>query len=214
MSVTTTRLLVLGAVGLFEPVNGYQIRRELMSWQVDAWASINPGSIYHALRSLAGQGLLIDHTIGDGGRDVVVYELAEAGRVVLEDAIVAGVSEVNIYDRHAFQAAFGLLPMLDDRRAEAALRARRDAVRRAIGDVMPPEDGRAYAPPHALRSLALWKQFAEVELHWLDGVLADIASGALSFEDTGRWAPPADDPGYQIVEDRERYRAALHRAPN
>ncbi len=43
MAATETRLLVLGAVSLFEPVNGYQIRRELMSWEVDRWAHINPG---------------------------------------------------------------------------------------------------------------------------------------------------------------------------
>ncbi|MDQ4113433.1 MAG: PadR family transcriptional regulator, partial [Actinomycetota bacterium] len=35
-------MLLLGAVALFEPVNGYQIRRELMSWHVDQWANINP----------------------------------------------------------------------------------------------------------------------------------------------------------------------------
>ncbi len=31
MAVTETRLLLLGAVLLFEPVNGYQVRRELLS---------------------------------------------------------------------------------------------------------------------------------------------------------------------------------------
>ena len=43
MAATETRLLVLGAVSLSEPVNGYQIRRELMSWEVNRWAHINPG---------------------------------------------------------------------------------------------------------------------------------------------------------------------------
>ena len=42
MAVTETRLLVLGAVALFEPANGYLIRRELMSWEGDQWAPINP----------------------------------------------------------------------------------------------------------------------------------------------------------------------------
>src|SRR6478609_1325186 len=46
MASTSTRMLLLGAVQLFEPVNGYQIRRELVSWRVDEWAHINPGSIY------------------------------------------------------------------------------------------------------------------------------------------------------------------------
>jgi hypothetical protein len=39
MATTETRLLLLGPVAIFEPVNGYQIRRELMSWGVESWAN-------------------------------------------------------------------------------------------------------------------------------------------------------------------------------
>ena len=45
-----TRLVVLGAVRQFEPVHGYFLRRELMTWHVDEWANIQPGSIYNALK--------------------------------------------------------------------------------------------------------------------------------------------------------------------
>ncbi len=44
-------------------------------------------------------------------------------------------------------------------------------------------------------------------------VLDDIAAGALVFEsgaDWG-WSPPADDPGWQMHRDRDRYRALLGR---
>jgi hypothetical protein len=44
MATTEPRLLLLGAVAIFEPVDGYQIRRELVSWHVEEWANINPGS--------------------------------------------------------------------------------------------------------------------------------------------------------------------------
>ncbi|ALG83928.1 PadR family transcriptional regulator [Gordonia phthalatica] len=212
MSVSTTRLLLLGAVGLFEPVNGYQIRRELLSWRVDEWASIKPGSIYHGLRTLADQGLLADRTLADDGREVVVYQLTREGRATLEEAVIAAIVEVNIFDRHAFQAAFGLLPMLGTARATEALRARRVELAGKIGHILPPAGTDPYAPPHAVRSLELWKSFAEVELHWLDGVLADIDDGALAFDGTGRWSPPSDDPGYQMVDDRARYLAELGRA--
>ncbi|WGW13255.1 PadR family transcriptional regulator [Saxibacter everestensis] len=52
----TTRLVVLGAVHQFQPVHGYFLRRELLSWHVDEWANIQPGSIYNALRSLKNDG--------------------------------------------------------------------------------------------------------------------------------------------------------------
>ena len=49
MSALTTRMLVLGAVRIFGPANGYQLRRELLSWEVERWAHIKPGSIYSML---------------------------------------------------------------------------------------------------------------------------------------------------------------------
>ena len=56
--MSTTRLLVLGAVRIFQPAHGYLVRRELVTWHVDDWANLNPGSIYNALRTLARDGLL------------------------------------------------------------------------------------------------------------------------------------------------------------
>lgn len=56
--MSSTRLLVLGAVRSMQPVHGYALRRELTRWRVDAWTSLRPGSIYHALSSMARQGLL------------------------------------------------------------------------------------------------------------------------------------------------------------
>src|SRR5437899_3730180 len=56
--VSATRLLILGLVKWLQPVHGYDVRRELLSWNVDEWANIAPGSIYHALRKLTEEGLL------------------------------------------------------------------------------------------------------------------------------------------------------------
>ena len=41
-----------------QPVHGYDVRRELLSWSADEWANVAPGSIYHALRKLTEEGLL------------------------------------------------------------------------------------------------------------------------------------------------------------
>ena len=56
--MSTTRLLLLGVVRIFQPAYGYQLRRELMTWNVQEWANINPGSIYTGLRTLAKHGYL------------------------------------------------------------------------------------------------------------------------------------------------------------
>jgi len=55
---STTRLLVLGVVRIFQPVHGYDVRRELVSWHVEEWAQLAPGSIYSQLKTLAKEGLV------------------------------------------------------------------------------------------------------------------------------------------------------------
>jgi DNA-binding PadR family transcriptional regulator len=60
---------VLGCVRIFQPVHGYDVRRELLSWRAGEWANVAPGSIYNALKSLARDGLLeIVGTAQVGGR--------------------------------------------------------------------------------------------------------------------------------------------------
>jgi DNA-binding PadR family transcriptional regulator len=50
--------MILGLVKWMQPVHGYDVRRELLSWQAEDWANVAPGSIYHALRKLTDEGLL------------------------------------------------------------------------------------------------------------------------------------------------------------
>jgi DNA-binding PadR family transcriptional regulator len=78
---STTRLLVLGVVKMFQPVHGYVVRRELASWRAQEWASIQPGSIYNALKSLTREGYLeIVGTNQVGGRpERTTYRLTTPG---------------------------------------------------------------------------------------------------------------------------------------
>ena len=76
VGMSTTRLLLLGAVRIFQPVHGYLLRRELLSWQVDDWAHVKPGSIYSGLRTLSAHALL-EEVPGDP----VSYRLTPDGEV-------------------------------------------------------------------------------------------------------------------------------------
>ncbi|MEV0286640.1 PadR family transcriptional regulator [Kribbella sp. NPDC050820] len=66
--MSTTRLLLLGVVRIFQPAYGYQLRRELLTWNVQNWANINPGSIYTGLRTLAKHGYLQELEDGAASR--------------------------------------------------------------------------------------------------------------------------------------------------
>ncbi|WP_041546044.1 MULTISPECIES: PadR family transcriptional regulator [unclassified Nocardioides] len=211
MSAHETRMLLLGAVALFEPVNGYQIRRELLSWQVDRWAHTNPGSIYHGLTSLTGLGHLVRHDLVDGGREVAVYELTGSGRAELERLMVEALETVNPYERSAFTVAFSMLPLLDRDRVLRSLTRRRVDLEQTVAELAAANPG--VAPPHATRSMLLWLDLAVAELAWLRETIEDIRAGKLPFEmdDDWGWTPPADDPGWQMSTDREKYRALLGR---
>lgn len=80
--MSTTRLLVLGCLRIFEPTHGYTIERELRSWSADQWAGLNFGSIYHALRQMTKEGFL--EVVDDGGaesgrRSKATYRLTHFG---------------------------------------------------------------------------------------------------------------------------------------
>jgi DNA-binding PadR family transcriptional regulator len=84
-----TRLLVLGCVRAFQPVHGYDVRRELMSWHANEWANVAPGSIYNALKTLVKDGALeIVGTGAVGGRpERTSYKLTTRGEDELADLL-------------------------------------------------------------------------------------------------------------------------------
>ena len=209
MATTETRMLLLGAVAVFEPVNGYQIRRELLSWGVEEWANIAPGSIYHGLSALADRGHLVRHDLRDGTRDVAVYELSERGREEFDRLFEHAVTQVRPTAPLAFQTALSLLPLVSRETALRLLQQRLEALDLAR-EAEPPDP--AHVPPHVLAMVDYWERLATTERDWLVRLLFRIRDGDLSFagEPMG-WTPAPDDPGHQMAEDRERYRTLLQR---
>jgi DNA-binding PadR family transcriptional regulator len=213
MSGHETRMLLLGAVALFEPVNGYQIRRELLSWEVEDWAHVNPGSIYSGLGTLTRQEHLVRHDLVDGTREVAVYEMTPTGRDELERLVAESLETVDLYDAVAFHAAFSMLPLVPRRQAITHLDARLRALEETIVQF---EQGvlqkQGLAPPHAVAAVSLQVDRARVERTWLVEILDEIRSGGLSFQgEPNDWVPAEDDPGRQMIPDRERYLALLGR---
>lgn len=61
---SATRLLVLGAIRIMQPVHGYDVRRELVTWRLEEIANVKPGSIYGAIRTLERDGCIAVHSRG------------------------------------------------------------------------------------------------------------------------------------------------------
>jgi DNA-binding PadR family transcriptional regulator len=221
MSALTTRMLVLGVVRIFGPANGYQLRRELLSWEVERWAHLNPGSIYSMLSTLEKQGAIDRHDLaaGEDARAATVYTITESGgeeflRLVRE--AIATVPDTG--DALPFRVALNFGPVLTRADFLAALERRADVLelgreyisRKAAQLADPP-----VVPPHVVSELGLEVALASAQLEWLEGFIAEVRGGALDFagEPHGGWRPPADDPGWRMAAEREDYLRRLGRAP-
>jgi DNA-binding PadR family transcriptional regulator len=210
MATTETRMLLLGAVAIFEPVNGYQIRRELMTWGVEDWANIKPGSIYNGLTTLAQRGELVRHDLRDGSREVAVYELSETGREEFQRLFEEAMTAVRPTAPLAFQTALSMLPLVSRADATRMLEQRLANLDAASEGYDERSVDVEHVPPHVLAVMDYWDRVAKVECEWLGRLLSRIEDGELGFlgEPMG-WTPAPDDPGHQMSADRERYLAML-----
>ena len=215
MSALATRLLVLGVVRIFEPANAYQLRRELLSWNVEQWANINPGSVYGMLASLERAGLVDRHVLtGVNGRPVGVYTTTPGGAEEFPALLHRGIRDLHDWaDVTDLRAALAFVPYL--RRAEV-VSAIDDRIGRLTevhaGMVLVADANRDLAPPHVVAAFGLEQRLATAQLDWLREFAARIEDGALAFsgEPADGWRPAPDDPGNAMVRDREHYLEQLH----
>jgi DNA-binding PadR family transcriptional regulator len=216
MASLTTRALLLGVVSLFEPANGYQLRRELLSWGVEEWANIKPGSIYSMLTTFVKQGFIERHDLaeGDGERTVAVYTMADAGRAELHRLLLEAVVTVNAMHPSSFRVALSLAPLLERQDMLAALRERETNAAHVAEELLNRIAfvARGFAPPHVAHSLELELRLVETERAWAAEYVRTIESGGLSFAGETEptiWNPPDDDAGWQMVRESQRYREQI-----
>lgn len=173
--------MILGLVRWMQPVHGYDVRRELLSWNADKWANVQPGSIYHALRKLTEEGLLREvATERVGGRPArTTYETTPKGVDEFETLL-----RQLWWGRHErvdpFAAALSFLPALPREEAVAALRNRVGLLRaecEAAKAAIDSEWLRQTKPVHVAWFMELNIARAEAEIAWCERVAGLIESG-------------------------------------
>jgi DNA-binding PadR family transcriptional regulator len=186
-------MLILGVVRIFQPVHGYDVRRELLSWHADEWANIAPGSIYHALKKLAEEDLLHEvSTEQVGARPArTTYEITPKGEGEFQDLLRRYWWE----HRPAidpFTPAFVFLNALPRREGAAALRFRAQHLR-LIADAsdlrMDNERSWEY-PEHITEMFRLEQARARVEADWCEAVAKRLDEGELTAADDGHLGSP------------------------
>jgi DNA-binding PadR family transcriptional regulator len=174
-------MMILGLVKWMQPVHGYDVRRELLSWNADKWANVQPGSIYHALRKLADEGLLQEvATEQVGARPArTTYEITPAGVDEFETLL----RQLWWQLREAsdpFAAAFSFLPALPRDEAAAALRNRAQSLQASAASMRTSLESawlRESKPVHVAWMMELWIVRAEAEIGWCQRIAERIEAG-------------------------------------
>lgn len=187
--MSAIRLLVLGAVRQHGRAHGYQVRSDLEYWGAHEWSNAKPGSIYHALKQMAKQGLLHAHEIAPstaGGPPRTEYEMTEAGDqeyfTLLRESLTA-------YDQKpdVLSAALGFMVDLDRAEVLRLLTERVrtiEAWRKSVTEYYTPEAG-PESLGHIGEIMNFWVHSADTGAEWTRELIARVEGGAYTFAGEG-----------------------------
>jgi len=177
--MSTTRLLLLGAVRIFQPVHGYLLRRELLSWQVQDWAHVNPGSIYSGLRTLAKQALL-EELPGEP----VAYRLTPDGEVEYQRLLSQALREPDWSDPTRLLGGLCFMTTLPRDEVREALRARGlvlEAMVSGTASAIRSVEQNRTAPASTTELFRVAGHWLEGERQWVREICARIDAGHYRF---------------------------------
>ncbi|MGW6421148.1 PadR family transcriptional regulator [Nocardia sp. NPDC055053] len=198
--MSAIRLLVLGAVRQHGRAHGYQVRNDLEFWGAHEWSNAKPGSIYHALKQMAKQGLLVEHEVAPstvGGPPRVEYEINDKGTeeyfALLRQALTSYDQKVDM-----LSAGIGFIVDLPRDEAVALLRQRIAGLeqwRASVTEYYTPEQGPGQLG-HIGEIMNMWVHSADSEAAWTHGLIDRIEGGAYIFAGEG-------DPFVGVLADDE-----------
>lgn len=192
-----TRLVVLGAVRQFEPVHGYFLRRELMTWHVDEWANIQPGSIYNALKSLKQDGYIVETGTEAAGKrpERTIYETTPQGEVELMRLLRQTLWTVETFDTKPVMALTSFMFLLSRAEVLAALKFRITEIDAKIASngfeiADMPKSGTT--PAYVREIFELSSLRLKAEQQWAQGLYDRIDAGEYFFAGETRPTPDED----------------------
>jgi len=194
--MSSTRLLVLGVVRIFQPVHGYDVRRELLSWRVDQWANVAPGSIYNALKTLSKEKFLKVAGTGQvGGRpERTQYSLTADGEKEYQTLLRATWWRV-LPPLDDLMPALCFMPSLKQEELVAALQHRIAALEGVIKhlefsrqEVKPPD-----TPEHVKELYDRMRMHLAAEIPWARTLIDRLGRGVYQVG-VSKAPPPARPP--------------------
>jgi DNA-binding PadR family transcriptional regulator len=193
---SATRLLVLGVIRIMQPVHGYDVRRELLSWRLEESANVKPGSISGAMRTLLKDGCIAVHArendesrperttyvlTGEGDKEFELL-LREAWWTVRQptEPLIPALSLMMFFPRDELVRALQSRIARLESDVESAGFTRRSIEHGATG-----ADGKM--PEHVREILDFMTARTRAEIDWARGFQRRVREGKYLF---------AGDPGY------------------
>ncbi|MGF6882007.1 DNA-binding PadR family transcriptional regulator [Nocardia sp. GAS34] len=177
-------MALLGILHL-EPMHPYAIQRRIKEWGKDKVVNVGQrAALYKTIARLQEAGLV---AVRETGRDQqyperTVYEITDAGRA----AVAGWLAEMVGHPRNEypeFPAALSFLMLLGPDAAAVELRRRADALRAELAEMaVDAEQAEQFALPRVVMLEDEYlRAVTEAELRWLDGVVADLDAGTLTW---------------------------------
>lgn len=189
--MSVVRLFVLGVVRTRRRAHGYAVHRELLSWKVETWTNVKPGSIYHALKQLTKEGKLraagMEESTEGPGR--TLYELTQEGEAEFRQLLDAALSSVGMEELGAGVAFMQTLPrqhvltLLREQHRHAT--ENRDLLERLI-PTFPDRD----QPPHTQDLLTLWSGALAATASWSEKLIQRLEAGEYVMAGEAGSGPP------------------------
>lgn len=191
--MSAIRLLVLGAVRRHGRAHGYMVRNDLEFWGTDRWSGVKPGSIYHALKQLAKQEMLLSHDIAPsmaGGPPRWEYELTDAGEAEFMRLLRHALSDID-EKQEVLTSGVGFIVDLPRSEALALLRKRvaaLEAWRAEVTRNRTPQSGtREWG--HIGEIMELWVHSSVSDAEWARELIGRLESGAYVMAGEGEREP-------------------------
>lgn len=177
--------LALAVLGLLEdgPLHPYGMQQLLRQWGKDQVVNVEQrATLYKMINRLAEAGLI---RVRETSRDTqyperTSYELTDIGRA----ASTQWMQEILSTPRNEFPefpAALSFLPMITPQAGLSHLSRRRDQLRRRLDDHDALLEREAALPRVTMLETEYLRAQTQAELTWLDGVLAALTDGSLSW---------------------------------
>ena len=194
--MSATRLLVLGAIRTMQPVHGYVVRRELVSWRLEETTNVKPGSIYGAIRTLVKDGCVAVHerSGGDDRPERTTYVLTGEGEKEFQLMLREAWWKVSA-PKEPLIPALTMLLFLPREELVRALEARIGALEGSLDALSfqrsTIKDGATGAegdiPEHVREIVDFISMRTRAELEWTKGLRKRLRDGAYTF---------AGEPGF------------------